>query len=187
MPNRAARTLNSNGYNDLYSSDYEDNPFFEEMVDSNSIMNPINTYTVVPSNLTLVSTPPKVLKKQRDIRERTRLATIKQAQYDKTTSARFLSTALHSVSQSITFANSHKIAMYKKKDTACFSDSGTPEDMFPDYSTFKTYHRLTNCYATLGDTTKLPIEVIVTAVYTLNVRTILTRNALHIPALQGPL
>ena len=77
--------------------------------------------------------------------------------------------------------------MYKKKDTACFSDSGTPEDMFPDYSTFKTYNRLTNCYATLGNTTKVPIEVIGTAVYTLNVRTILTRNALHIPALQGPL
>ena len=59
--------------------------------------------------------------------------------------------------------------------------------MFPDYSTFKTYHRLTNRYATLGDTTKLPIEGIGTAVYTLNVRTILTRNTLHIPALRGPL
>ena len=55
--------------------------------------------------------------------------------------------------------------------------------MFPDYSIFKTYHRLTNRYATLGDTTKLPIEVICTAVYTLTGRTILTRNALHIPEL----
>ena len=34
---------------------------------------------------------------------------------------------------------------------------------------------------------KLPIEGIGNAVYTLNGRTILTRNALHIPALRGPL
>ena len=73
--------------------------------------------------------------------------------------------------------------MYNKKYTAYCADSGASEDMFPDYSTFKTYHRLTNRYATLGDTTRLPIEVIGTAVYTLNGRTILTRNALHILAL----
>ena len=59
--------------------------------------------------------------------------------------------------------------------------------MFPYYSTFKTYHRLTNHYATLGDTTKLPIERIITAVYTLNGRTILTCNSLHIPEMRGPL
>ena len=62
MPNRAAPTPTSNGYNNLYSSDSDDNPVFEEMVDSNSI-NPINTYIVVPPNLTLVITPHKVLKK----------------------------------------------------------------------------------------------------------------------------
>ena len=59
--------------------------------------------------------------------------------------------------------------------------------MLPDYSTFKTYQRLSNRYATLGDTTKLPIEVICTVVYKLNGLTILTCNALHIPALRGPL
>ena len=59
--------------------------------------------------------------------------------------------------------------------------------MLPDYSTFKTYHRLSNLYATIGDTNKLPIEVIGTVVYTLNGFTILTRNALHAPALWGPL
>ena len=58
---------------------------------------------------------------------------------------------------------------------------------FPDYSTFKTYRHLSNRYATLGDTTSLPIEGICTAVYTLNGRTSLTWNALHIPALRGPL
>ena len=59
--------------------------------------------------------------------------------------------------------------------------------MLPDYCTFKTYHRLTNPYAPLGDTANLPIERIGTTVYTLNGRTILTCNALHIPALRGPL
>ena len=47
------------------------------------------------------------------------------------------------------------------------------------------YHRLSNYYAILGDTTRLPIEGTCTAVYTLNGRTILTCNALHNPALQG--
>ena len=49
------------------------------------------------------------------------------------------------------------------------------------------YHRISNRYATLGDNTRLPIEGIGTAVYTINGRPILTRNTLHIPSLQGPL
>ena len=77
--------------------------------------------------------------------------------------------------------------MYNKNDTDCCADSGASEDMFHDYSTFKTYYHLTNYYATLGDTTKLPIEGMGTTVYTLNGRTILTSNDLHIPALRGPL
>ena len=156
------------------------------MVDSNPILKTINTYTVVPLKLTLVSTSPKVLKKQRKIRDRTKLTTIKQAQSDTTASARFLSTVLHSVSQAITRANSHRTAMYNKKYTAFCEYSGASEDMLPDYSTFNTYHRLNNRYTTLGDTTKLPIEGIGSAVYTINVRTILTCNSLHIPAMQGP-
>ena len=112
MPNRAAPPLTSNKYNDLYSSDSDEDPVFEEMVDSNPIVNTINTYIVVPPKLTLFSPPPKVLKKQRKIRGRTRLATIQRAQSDTTASARFLSTELHSVSQAITRANSHRIAMY---------------------------------------------------------------------------
>ena len=52
------------------------------MVDSNSIIKPIDTYYGVPPNLTLVSTPPKVLKKQLKIGERTRLASIKRAKSD---------------------------------------------------------------------------------------------------------
>ena len=130
------------------------------MVDSNYIIKPINTYTVVPPNLTLDSTPPKVLKKQRKIRGRIRLATIKRAQSDKTASSRFLSTALYSVSQAITCANIHRISMYNKKYTACCADSGASEYMFPDYSIFKTYHRLSNLCATLGNTKRLLIEVI---------------------------
>ena len=88
------------------------------------------------------------------------------------------------MSQDITRANSHRIAIYNNKDTACCADSEELEDMFPDYFTFNTYHRLSNRYATLGDTTRLPIEEIGTTVYTLNGHTILTNNALHIPTLR---
>ena len=59
--------------------------------------------------------------------------------------------------------------------------------MFPEYSTFCTYHHLHNRYATLWDTTRLTIDGIGTAVYTLNGKTILSCNALHIPALRGPI
>ena len=158
MKNHAALTPTSNEYNYLYSSDSEENPVFKEMVYSNSIKNPINKYIVVPTKLTLVSTPPKVLKRKRKIKVRTRLATIKQAQSDKTASARFLPTALHSVSQAVTPANSHRIAIYNNKDTAFCVESGASYDMLPYYSTFKTYHQLSNRYATLGHTKRLPIE-----------------------------
>ena len=187
MTNRPAPPLTSNGYNDIYSSDSEEDPVFEEMVDINYIVKTVNTYIVEPHKLKIVRPPTKLLKKQKKIRGRTRIATIQRAQSDTTTSARFLSTALYSVPQAITRANSHRIAMYNKKDTDFCEDSGASEDMFPDYPTFKTYHRITNRYETLGDTTNLPIEGIGTTVYTLNGHTILTHNALHIQALRGPL
>ena len=128
-----------------------------------------------------------MLKKQRKIRGRTRLATIKRAQSDTTTSASFLSTDLHSVSQAITRENTNKISIYKNKDTELCADSVASLNMFHNYSTLNTYHRLSNRYNTLGDNTRLPIERIGTAVYTLNGRTILNRNVIHIPALRGPL
>ena len=60
------------------------------MVDSNPIIKTINTYIVVPPKLTLVSPPPKVLKKQQKNIGRTRLAKVQQAQSDTIASARFL-------------------------------------------------------------------------------------------------
>ena len=128
-----------------------------------------------------------MINKQRKIRGRTRLATIKRAQFDTTASARFLLTALHSVYQAITRENTNKIAIYNKKETACCADSGESEYILPDYSTFKKYHRLSNIYAALGDNTRPLIKVIGTAVYTLSGRTILTCNVIHITALGGPL
>ena len=59
--------------------------------------------------------------------------------------------------------------------------------MLPDYSTFKKYGRLYNCYATIDDTTGITIEGIGTSVYILNGQNILTHNTIHIPALRGPL
>ena len=44
MPNRPTPPLTSNRYNDLYSSDSEVDPVFEEMVDGNNIVKTVNTY-----------------------------------------------------------------------------------------------------------------------------------------------
>ena len=156
MPKRVAPIPTSNGYKNIYYSESNNNPVFEEMVD-NKTLKPINKYFVVPQLLTLASTPTKVLKRQIKTRGRKRIATIKQEQSDTTASARFLSTSLHSVSQAITRSNTNRIAIYNNKYTACCADPGASEDMFPDYSTFKTYHHLSNRYATLGDTTRLYI------------------------------
>ena len=88
------------------------------MVGNYKIVNSINTYSVLTPYLTIAITPTKVLKKQRKIRGRTRLATIKRAQSDTTTSASFLSTDLHSVSQAITCEKTNKIAIYNNQVTA---------------------------------------------------------------------
>ena len=157
------------------------------MVSINKTVNPIHTYSVVPQSATLVSILTKVLNTRRKISHRKKLSTIKIAQSNTIAYARFLSNAPHSVSQDIMRAQTDKLALYNKSDTVCRAESRASEYMFPDYSTFKTYGRLYNNYATLGDLTKITIEEIGTLVYTLNIRTILTRNALHIPALHGPL
>ena len=121
-----------NGYVDLYSSDLDDAPVFQEIFNSNKTANPINTYYVVPKSVTLVSTPTKVLKKRCNIGSMKNLGTIKRSQSDTTDSARFLSTALHSVSQAIIHAHTYKIALYNKSDIYCCADSGESKEMFPD-------------------------------------------------------
>ena len=70
MPNRVAPIPTSNGYNDLYSSESDNNPVFNEMVSIFNTVKSINTYSAVPQLLELASTPNKVLKKQRKIRGR---------------------------------------------------------------------------------------------------------------------
>ena len=76
MPHQVAPTPTSNGYNDLYSPDSEDDPVFEEVVSNSKTVKYINKYSVVPQLLTLTSTPTKLLKEQRNIRGRTQLETI---------------------------------------------------------------------------------------------------------------
>ena len=62
LKNKAAPIPTSNGYADLYSSDSEDNPVFEEMVSNYKTVNSINAYSVVPPRLTIASTPNKAQK-----------------------------------------------------------------------------------------------------------------------------
>ena len=61
--------------------------------------------------------------------------------------------------------------------------------MFPDYSSFLSYRTSTdpNDYALLDDESQSNIYVRVTAVFTMNGRLVLVRNALHVSPLWAPL
>ena len=109
MTNQVAPITTSSGYTYPYSSDSEDEPVFKEIVRTYKTVNSINTYSVVTQHIPLAITPTKVLKKQRKTRVRTQIATIKQAKSDTTASARFLFTAIHSVSRDITRSHTDKI------------------------------------------------------------------------------
>ena len=80
-----------------------------------------------------------------------------------------------------------QIAFYNKSDVECCADTGATENMLDDYAAFTSYRKATNRYATLGDNTRLKIEGVGTAVYSLNGKVIKSRNCLHIPDLRGPL
>ena len=77
--------------------------------------------------------------------------------------------------------------MYNPLGEECYVDTGATETMLPDYAALLSYHKLSNHYKTLGDSTHLRIEGKGTANYSLNGKTIKTRNVLHIPSLRGPL
>mgnify|MGYP000856555199 FL=1 len=95
--------------------------------------------------------------------------------------------ALDQVAGAALSANPNLVATFVQDDVDCVGDTGATDDMFPDYSTFTSYQPVHGHYATLGDETKVPIMGIGTAVYRLNGKVIKTRDALHIPALRGPL
>ena len=71
-------------------------------------------------------------------------------------------------------------------DDAC-ADSGATDVMLPDKKAFRSYHTCQNKFVTLGDNNKCRIEGEGTAIFSLNGKTILVRNALHVPALRSPL
>ena len=79
MSNHLAPVPSSNRYADLYLSDLNCAPVFEELVISKTI-NPTNTYFVVPTIVSLDRTPTTVLNKCRKTRGRKQLDTIQRAQ-----------------------------------------------------------------------------------------------------------
>ena len=156
----------------------------------NDNFNPIKSISIYiryPLVVALEHPTPKVTKERRKTLCWRQLSSIIRNQSDTSALSWFPPAALHYMSQAIIRAHRYNIAIYNRTEEACCADSGASEDMLPDYSTFRTYHHLHNRYSTLGDTTRLPIEGNGTAVYTLNGKTILTRNALHISALRGPI
>ena len=155
--------------------------------DNNNLIKYISSYIRFPLVVSLERLPPKVVKKRCKTLHQRQLSSIRRIQYGTVTLDWLTPTSPHSVSQAIISACTDTIDIYNITEEACFTDSGASEDMFPDYSTFPTYHRLHNSYATLGDTTSITIEGIITAVYILNGMTILIHNSLHIQNLSGPL
>lgn len=59
--------------------------------------------------------------------------------------------------------------------------------MLPDYYAFIYYRKCFHCFTILGDNTKLPILDEGTAVFSLNGKTIMVRDAIHVPDLRAPL
>lgn len=80
-----------------------------------------------------------------------------------------------------------KVALKAADEALCCADSGATRHMFPDYSTFVSYHKCYNKTVQLGDSTELPIYGYGTAKFSLNGRIIVVRNALHVPGLTDPL
>ena len=118
--NQADPSPSYKGYADLYLSDPDNAPVFEEMV-GNEVKKHINTiskYDVSPPVVVLNIIPYKVLKKRRKTICQGEISTIKRTQLDTSVSARFLLTALHSVSQAIIHSHTARIALYKNYDKA---------------------------------------------------------------------
>eukprot|EP00956_Cyclotella_meneghiniana_P028868 scaffold68397_cov20-Cyclotella_meneghiniana.AAC.1 len=80
-----------------------------------------------------------------------------------------------------------RVALKSADEASCCADSGATKHMFPDYNTFVSYHKCTNKFVQLGDSTELPILGYGTAKFSLNGHVILVRNALHVPDLTDPL
>ena len=100
LPNQIAPLPSSNGFSDLYSLDSEDDSVFDEMVGNDKIncIKSISTY--IRSPLVVANhAPPKVTKKRRKTLCRRQLYSTRRTQSDNAASDRFLSTALHYLSQ----------------------------------------------------------------------------------------
>ena len=81
----------------------------------------------------------------------------------------------------------HNIFSCNKQDAEACADSGATHHMLNDYTAFTSYHATHGDYVTLGDDTRLPIAGSGSAIFSLNGRPILIRDALHVPGLRAPL
>ena len=76
---------------------------------------------------------------------------------------------------------------YINDNDNCCADSGATNVMLPDYYVFISYHKYFHCFAILDDSTKLPILGKGTTVFSLNGKTIMVQDAIHVPSLRAPL
>jgi SAM-dependent methyltransferase len=73
------------------------------------------------------------------------------------------------------------------KSRVAIADSGATHHLWPDYSAFVSYTKVSNKYVSLADKSTAPIEGIGDIAVSLNGKKVLIRNAYHAPSLKVPL
>ena len=76
-------------------------------------------------------------------------------------------------------------SILKKRLT--IADTGATDHMFPERSSFISYHRSAKSRVRLGNNSFAPILGEGTAIVSLNGKTVMVRDALHVPGLHSPL
>lgn len=186
-----ARTARKNYYNALASSDKENIVAFDTDFNSIKTKESYSTYPAtrrVSPSLPLFcnpSTPPSsttVTSKRSFCRHRgQKLSSARR------TVVQVLSGPMKNLLSSTSTYISCSSTLSSTDHTDCCTDSGATDDMMTTYRSFLSYIPVCEKYTILGDNTLVEIKGFGTAVYKLNGKFIKIWNALHIPALRGPL
>ena len=89
--------------------------------------------------------------------------------------------------QAMTHQKDDSVFTFLADDDEACAGLGATDVMLPDKAAFRSYHPCSGEFVTLGDHNKCPIKGRGTAIFLLNGKTILVRNALYVPALRSPL
>ena len=95
-------------------------------------------------------------------------------------------TISNAAKEALTSSTGHIFQVVDGKEES-YMDSGATHVMLPDLEAFISIHKCPHRTVTLGDESVVPVLGEGTAVFSLNGRVILVRNALYVPAFRNPL